>query len=346
MNSQDYRNLQEAYLNVYEQDEILDESGKNDARIRGNIRSFGSNYTPPRDWVQSANRGQGAVLNAKQKEKQRRKGLAKGAMGKAEVEESYDLFDYMMEYLIDEGYADTNENALVMIANMSEEWRDDILNEGIVSAIKSLFGKKKEPEAPKPLSRGAELRARYNTGPEGSETSVKRAIINRARANAARAQGQVDRGNASPSYADNANNAVEKYLKAGYNKYGADRSDSGGMGGSGGSGRGSKAAKRAAALAASNINASYEPDLFDYIMEHLITEGYADTNENALVIMANMSEEWRDSIVEEATDDPIDVDHKMQRLPNNKTPKPTPQQTSAIASALKLRARAKQKPTG
>ena len=54
---------------------IIVESGKNDARIRGNIKSFGSNYTPPRDWDQSANRGQGAVLNAKQKEKQRRKGL-------------------------------------------------------------------------------------------------------------------------------------------------------------------------------------------------------------------------------------------------------------------------------
>jgi len=39
-------------------------------------------------------------------------------------------------------------------------------------------------------------------------------------------------------------------------------------------------------------------DLFDYIMEYLITEGYADTNENALVIMANMSEDWRESIVE------------------------------------------------
>ena len=126
MNSKDYRNLQEAYLNVYEQDEILDESGKNDARIRRNIELFGSNYTPPRDWVQSANRGQGAVLNAKQKEKQRRKGLAKGAMGKAEVEESYDL---ILSHLLDEGYAETPEAAEVMIANMSEEWREDILTE-------------------------------------------------------------------------------------------------------------------------------------------------------------------------------------------------------------------------
>ena len=47
-----------------------------------------------------------------------------------------------------------------------------------------------------------------------------------------------------------------------------------------------------------NINASYEPDLYDVILEYLITEGYADTNENALVIMANMSENWKQSIME------------------------------------------------
>ena len=40
-------------------------------------------------------------------------------------------------------------------------------------------------------------------------------------------------------------------------------------------------------------------DLFDTILEHLVAEGYADTNESALVIMANMSEEWRQSIVED-----------------------------------------------
>lgn len=42
-----------------------------------------------------------------------------------------------------------------------------------------------------------------------------------------------------------------------------------------------------------------ETDLFDYILEYLVAEGYADTNENALVIMANMSEEWRRSIAEQ-----------------------------------------------
>jgi hypothetical protein len=41
-----------------------------------------------------------------------------------------------------------------------------------------------------------------------------------------------------------------------------------------------------------------EIDLFDTILEHLVAEGYADTNEAALVIMANMSEDWRESIME------------------------------------------------
>ncbi len=46
-----------------------------------------------------------------------------------------------------------------------------------------------------------------------------------------------------------------------------------------------------------------EIDLFDTILEHLVSEGYADTNESALAIMANMSEEWRQSIVEEVLDE-------------------------------------------
>jgi len=39
-------------------------------------------------------------------------------------------------------------------------------------------------------------------------------------------------------------------------------------------------------------------DMFEHILEYLVAEGYADTNKAALVIMANMSEEWKQSIVE------------------------------------------------
>ena len=48
-------------------------------------------------------------------------------------------------------------------------------------------------------------------------------------------------------------------------------------------------------------------DLFDYLLEYLVAEGYADTNQAAIAIMANMSEEWRQSIVEDAPlrDEPL-----------------------------------------
>lgn len=46
------------------------------------------------------------------------------------------------------------------------------------------------------------------------------------------------------------------------------------------------------------LNQEYEPDVFDVILEYLVAEGYADTNDNALVIMANMSEEWIETIIE------------------------------------------------
>ena len=46
------------------------------------------------------------------------------------------------------------------------------------------------------------------------------------------------------------------------------------------------------------LKQDYEYDMFDIILEYLVAEGYADTNENALVIMANMSEEWRNIIIE------------------------------------------------
>ena len=40
-------------------------------------------------------------------------------------------------------------------------------------------------------------------------------------------------------------------------------------------------------------------DLYDIILSHLLDEGYADTIENAESIMVNMSEDWRQSIVED-----------------------------------------------
>ena len=56
-------------------------------------------------------------------------------------------------------------------------------------------------------------------------------------------------------------------------------------------GKGNKAAKRA-----SEPNESF--DLYDIILSHLLDEGYAETQEAAEAIMVNMSEDWRESIME------------------------------------------------
>jgi len=46
--------------------------------------------------------------------------------------DSFDVFDTIKGHLIDEGYADTEEAAIKIMANMSEEWRTEILDEGRV----------------------------------------------------------------------------------------------------------------------------------------------------------------------------------------------------------------------
>ena len=49
------------------------------------------------------------------------------------------------------------------------------------------------------------------------------------------------------------------------------------------------------------INQNQSFDLFDIIKGHLLDEGFADTEEAALAIMTNMSEEWREQILDERT---------------------------------------------
>ena len=53
-----------------------------------------------------------------------------------------------------------------------------------------------------------------------------------------------------------------------------------------------------------------EVNVYDVILSHLLDEGYADTQEQAEVIMVNMSEDWRESIVEEKSDEGLSRDEK------------------------------------
>jgi hypothetical protein len=230
MNSQELRALQEAYNQVYELDENrmasrmgkmpsapakvgkathsikdiapskepsskekakarkalgLDEASVTDDRVRRNQKAFGSNYTPPRDWDQSANRGQGAVVNAKQKEKQRRKGLAKSAMG-----ETVDLYDIILSHLLDEGYADTQEQAEAIMVNMSEDWRESIVEE-VLDEAEGSYG-----QTPKARQKMGDLANKRRNTPasEYSERGEKKKKVDAASKHFNR-MGNPDAGN-------------------------------------------------------------------------------------------------------------------------------------------------------
>ena len=64
-----------------------------------------------------------------------------------------------------------------------------------------------------------------------------------------------------------------------------------------GKGRGTVTKAEQEATIKKNLN--QDVDLFDLVKGHLMSEGYADTEEAALAIMANMSEEWKQSIIEQ-----------------------------------------------
>jgi hypothetical protein len=70
-------------------------------------------------------------------------------------------------------------------------------------------------------------------------------------------------------------------------------------------------------------------DLFDRILEHLVAEGYADTNKAALAIMANMSEGWKQDIVEGMTM----KDFKQQRSRQKQKEKRAAEKTSPLRRA-------------
>jgi hypothetical protein len=147
------------------------------------------------------------------------------------------------------------------LRNLHEAYLDvyapqENIEEGLRSAVKRLLGGgKKEAEASKPESRGEQLRKKYNVGPEKSDTSAKRQILDRSRAKAEKDEKDYGDKPFQKQVAQKSKAAHDRYLKAGYSKYGAGDAR----------GRGSKAAKRAAAL---------NKEEFEIIVNALVEEGY------------------------------------------------------------------------
>jgi hypothetical protein len=110
MDSKDIRNLQEAYLEVYQE---LDEAER--PLPYGRMMKK-SNELADSDDKKKRNRAAKIYLAAN---------APKGP--KVKVREDLDLYDIILSHLLDEGYATSEEAAEVIMVNMSEEWRDSII---------------------------------------------------------------------------------------------------------------------------------------------------------------------------------------------------------------------------
>jgi hypothetical protein len=164
MDAQDFRSLQEAYMEVY--DNELDEGAAGDVAARAQkLANQRKGQTPERKATyqgladKAAQRERGPYKRGdtrtgmSQKERDERReadayhddvhgdgsstygkgGITKNprklAQQKARGQhaEGYDFYDIILSHLLDEGYADTQEAAEAIMVNMSEEWRQSII---------------------------------------------------------------------------------------------------------------------------------------------------------------------------------------------------------------------------
>ncbi len=181
MNSQDFRNLQEAYLEVVSNqlDEGAAQNVADRARKLANQRKGQTperkkilqdleykaderaNPKPEADWrtgISDSSRKMNVSTYAdrdkvKIKTTNPKKLRKQKAMG--ELKDSFDLYDIILSHFLDEGYADTEDSALVIMANMSEDWRESICEE--------LTGERKK----RALEKGGYLANRVASGKEG-----------------------------------------------------------------------------------------------------------------------------------------------------------------------------------
>ena len=129
MDSKELRNLQEAYNQVYQE---LDEGKSN--RPLGYMHQFARGMKQKRGAKKDEG---GKYLNMQRTKKQNKREADFGAHRERQrnerptagtwYSEEVDIYDIILSHLLDEGYAETSEAAEAIMVNMSEEWREDIM---------------------------------------------------------------------------------------------------------------------------------------------------------------------------------------------------------------------------
>jgi hypothetical protein len=318
MNSQDLSNLQEAYLEVYQLGE-------------------GENPLPYGRMMKKSDELASTDDKTKQKRAAKIYTAANAPKGpKIKVKEQVDLYDIILSHLLDEGYADTQEQAEAIMVNMSEDKRPIYGRGGAIRKTETplqIYGKQ---------ATAKDKRTKHNI-PKGGTTIDKRdpdelfsGDYDRGSGNAAKRRAaaltkpeakkfpnrltrsdkqgikdsyeyHLDEKIATPPSWWNARKGLDAATRrrrrsrdfdtyGGENQedlYGKERTISTSKG-EGGITKNPKKLRKQKAMG----EFREQVDLYDIILSHLLDEGYAETQEQAEVIMVNMSEDWRESITE------------------------------------------------
>ena len=116
--------------------------GKGNATRGQARRAVGANFAGYRD-------GDSSIFPTpiKQGDSRRRTSKKWGGPNPRTRKENVDLYDVILEYLLDEGYADTQEAALAIMGNMSEDWRESIA-ENVTSGKSRVRNVQPKPTGP------------------------------------------------------------------------------------------------------------------------------------------------------------------------------------------------------
>ena len=130
MDAQDFRSLQEAYMDVYE---AVDDEGRaygtrSKPRVRVELPDHmkSKRPTPVRTYAERRKKEADKTPEQKEAERRKRMKLAQTLLRQPQKEQT-DLYDIILSHLLDEGYAETPEAAESIMVNMSEDWRNSIL---------------------------------------------------------------------------------------------------------------------------------------------------------------------------------------------------------------------------
>ena len=130
MNSQELRALQEAYSQVYAPQE-LDESGLSQDTIQRAViaRQKRNDAALARDTPEGDDEFTRGFAKVKRSKSQLEINKKFAREGPTVHGEAVDLYDIILSHLLDEGYADTEQAAEAIMVNMSEDWRESIVEE-------------------------------------------------------------------------------------------------------------------------------------------------------------------------------------------------------------------------